>query len=256
MGSTSFNSRQFNNVLAREHFLLYDDTVARTGGYYQSNNEIFFAFFQNKQAVVDANTWNAWILNDARSGTAPAASDSKYPEYFNIDTTNWRNKLLYLVPATRLIMVKKDASGTIAYNGQNWSAITSWDEEAVTTGAENRYIYYECDLMYYDSALAVSTGITSKNIITGLGIYQTKLNGATGTIYSYEGTGWTSVNYDSGVTDYVYYTHGAINSKSASTVYDSGFFGTANLAFRYHDTFQSIIRSDTLHTVFSVIIEM
>ena len=255
MANMSWNSRQFNNSIARSFFLLYDETVARTGSYTQSNDQIFFGFFQNAQAVIDANTWNTWVLNDARSGTAPASTDTYYPEYFNVDTVNWRNKFVYLVPATKIQMVKKDAAGTISYNGQNWSVISSFNEEAVTTGSENRYVYLEADLRYYDSALTVCTGISSKNIITGLGIYKVTLNGATGLPNTF-GTGlFSAVDYDSGVSDYEYKIHPTINSKTASTVYDKTYIGSGYLTFLYSDTFQSIVRSTSLHSVFSVIIE-
>lgn len=256
MGYTSFSSRQFNNSIARQFFLNYDTTVAKTAGAVQSDGLLMFGFFQNKQSVIDANAWNAWILNDSRAGAAPASTDTYYPEYFNVDTENWRNKLMFLVPATLSTMVKKDASGTIQYNGQNWSAVTSWDEESVTAGSEHRYVYCEADLMYYDSGLAVCAGVTSKNIITGLGLYKAKLNGVTGLPNGvFDGTAWSSVNYDDSTYDYVYYTHPTINSKSTNTVYDKLVLGTSNLTFLYQDTFTSIVRSTTLHTKFSVIIE-
>ena len=256
MSQLSYNSCQFSNSISRQFFLAYDETVARTGTYTQSKDQIFFGFFQNAQAVIDANTWNTWVLNDSRSGTAPASTDTYYPEYFNVDTANWRNKFMYLVPATKVQMVKKDSAGSISYNGQNWSVISSFNEEAVTTGSENRYVYLEADLKYYDSALSVCTGISSKNIITGLGIYKVTLDGSTGLPNSF-GTGlFSAVDYDSGVSDYEYKTHPLINSKSAGTLYDRVYIGSGYLTYLYEDTFQSIVRSASLHSVFSVIIEL
>jgi hypothetical protein len=257
MASTAWSSKQFNNGLARQFYLNYDDTVSRTGsGKIQSADEIFFGFFQNTQATVDADTWNAWIINDSRSGAAPAATDTYYPEYFNTDTANWRNKFLYLVPCTNLIMVEKDSSGDIEYSGQRWSEISTWNEEEVTVGDEPRYIYYEADLKYYDSALSVSDNITSKNIITGLALYKVSLDGATGGIETFGTGGWTSVNYDDSDCDYLYYYNSAINTKTANTVYDRLVLGTSNLVYLYQNTFTSIVRTSTFHTKFSVIIEM
>lgn len=257
MGSTAWGSPQFNNGLARQFFLNYDDTVSRTGtGKIQSNDQIFFGFFQNAQAIVDSNTWNAWIIDDSRAGVAPAATDTFYPEYFNTDTSNWRNKLLYLVPCTNLLMVEKDAAGTIEYAGQRWSEVTSYDEEEVTIGDEPRYIYYEADLKYYDSGLDVSDNISTKNIITGLGLYKVSLDGANGLPVAFGTGGWTSVNYDDSDTDYTYYYNSAINTKTSNTVYDYTVLGTSNLTFLYQNTFISVIRTATFHTKFSVIIEM
>lgn len=261
MASTAYNSRAFSNGLARQFYKNYDDMSALGGGVgLQSTNKMFFGFFQNKQAVDDINTWNSWILNDSRTGHVPTEDDTSYPQYFNTDVEINRNKFLYMVPATNILMVEKNSSGTIEYNGQRWEEVSTWNEYESTTDDEPRYLYLEADLRYYDGTLAISdhvSGGSANNIITGLGLYKVSIDDSSATCApnTFAGTCWTSVDYDSAVYNYLYYYNSNINTGATNTYYEEGNFGTSNLVFLYQNTFPAVVRTTSLLTKFSLIIE-
>ncbi len=249
----AYNSKQFSNALARHFYLAHDDVQSLIDTNYQSL-KLFFAFFQNAQAITDLTVWNSWVINP--SGTIPSVNDIKYPIFFNQDASTWRNKFLYSVPCTRIEMVRKDSAGSIEYNGQKWSAISAFDERTTTTGQEPRYLYVEADLKYYNAALDVSTGIASKNIITGCALYKTEIqsDGSSGDADFTTDTDWSSVEYDP-ITGYSYWIHDTINAAGGNTQYNDAKIISADLVYMYQNTFPGLIRSNTINTKFSLIIE-
>ena len=247
--ATSFNSKQYSNSLARQFYLNYDDTSVTTGAYTQAD-KMFMGFFQNAQAISDLTAWNSWVTAGPTAGTLPSYQDTYYPQFFYDDTPLWRNKMLYMVPCTTMAMVEKDATGSIEYNGQKWSEISSFDEEETTTDDEPRYGYFECDLKFYDSGLNVCEEITSEDLITGLALYKTEIK-TDGTSETADWSAWSDEQYDS-TTQYEYKISTTIND---DTQYDYTKLRDANLTYLYQNTFPGVVRTTTLLTKFSLIVE-
>jgi len=249
MASNSLNTVQLNNALAKRFYEDYKsvDGVGQT-------TLIYMGFFQNVQAVTDLNNWNTWANSSNPAGVVPSITDAEYKTYFNTNSDSWRNKLLYIAGCTGIKMVEKDAAGSIIYGGQKWEEISSFDENENTVGDEPRYIWFECDLKFFDDQLAVNANIGSgeESIITGLVLYKCKVDSG-GAPVAASFTGWTDVNYDSGGTDFKYKTIDSV--QESDVAYDPVDISDANLVPIYQNTFSALERSDILNTRFSIIIE-
>ena len=242
---------QLNNSIAKRMYEDYKAESVTTGAFTQGD-QLFMGFFQNKQATIDMSNWNSWIDNP--SGDQPAKTDGEYKTFFNTNTDNWRNKLLFLAGCTRIEMVEKDPTGSIVYSGQNWEVVSSYNENENTVGDEPRYLYLETDLKFYDSLLEVNgnIGVADKDIFTGVVIYKAQQL-ASSVPDTPDFSAWTSVDYDSSSTQYKYKYPTATPSGQAA--YDPAVITTAKLVPIYQNTTRARTRTVGTNSITSVILE-